>query len=84
MSELDGKKAVVAGASRGLARGVAGSLSVAGASVYAIARDRAGLEEPKAWDQSIEVAVADATDPQSRRERDRFAGARARGRTRSW
>ena len=63
MPELDGKKAVVVGASRGLGRGIAGSLSVAGASVYAIARERAGLEELKAWDPSIEVAVADATDP---------------------
>ena len=63
MPELDGKQAVVVGASRGLGRGIAGSLSVAGASVYAIARERAGLEELKAWDPSIEVAVADATDP---------------------
>ena len=63
MPELDGKRAVVVGASRGLGRGIAGSLSVAGASVYAIAREQAGLDELKAWDPSIEVAVADATDP---------------------
>jgi NAD(P)-dependent dehydrogenase (short-subunit alcohol dehydrogenase family) len=63
MPELSGKKAVVVGASRGLGLGIAGSLSVAGASVYAIARGRAGLDELTAWDPSIEVAVADATDP---------------------
>jgi NAD(P)-dependent dehydrogenase (short-subunit alcohol dehydrogenase family) len=63
MPELDDKKAVVVGASRGLGRGIAGSLSVAGASVYAIAREQTGLDELKAWDPSIDVAVADATDP---------------------
>jgi NAD(P)-dependent dehydrogenase (short-subunit alcohol dehydrogenase family) len=63
MAELDGKKAVVVGASRGLGRGIAGTMSAAGASVYAIAREHAGLDELKAWDPSLEVAVADATDP---------------------
>lgn len=63
MAELDGKKAVVVGASRGLGRGVAEALSRAGASVFAISRGRAALEELKAGDASIEPCVADATDP---------------------
>jgi NAD(P)-dependent dehydrogenase (short-subunit alcohol dehydrogenase family) len=60
---LEGKNAVVVGASRGLGRGVAESLSAAGASVLAIARDRTGLEELSAADPSIDIKVADATDP---------------------
>jgi NAD(P)-dependent dehydrogenase (short-subunit alcohol dehydrogenase family) len=60
---LEGKNAVVVGASRGLGRGVAESLSAAGASVLAIARDRTGLEELSAADSSIDIKVADATDP---------------------
>src|SRR6516165_9196007 len=63
MSELDGKTAVVVGASRGLGRGVAEALSAAGATVLAIARDKAGLDELSAASPSVEVAVADATDP---------------------
>jgi NAD(P)-dependent dehydrogenase (short-subunit alcohol dehydrogenase family) len=60
---LEGKNAVVVGASRGLGRGVAESLSAAGASVLAIARDRTGLDELRAAHPSIDVKVADATDP---------------------
>jgi NAD(P)-dependent dehydrogenase (short-subunit alcohol dehydrogenase family) len=60
---LEGKNAVVVGASRGLGRGVAQALSAGGASVFAIARERGGLAELRAGDPSIEVAVADATDP---------------------
>jgi NAD(P)-dependent dehydrogenase (short-subunit alcohol dehydrogenase family) len=60
---LEGKNAVVVGASRGLGRGVAESLSAAGASVLAVARDRNGLGELSAAHPSIDVKVADATDP---------------------
>jgi NAD(P)-dependent dehydrogenase (short-subunit alcohol dehydrogenase family) len=60
---LEGKSAVVVGASRGLGRGVAESFSAAGASVLAIARDRTRLDELSAAHPSIEVKVADATDP---------------------
>ena len=60
---LEGKNAVVVGASRGLGRGVAESLSEAGASVLAIARDRIRLDELSAAHPSIDVKVADATDP---------------------
>jgi NAD(P)-dependent dehydrogenase (short-subunit alcohol dehydrogenase family) len=60
---LEGKKAVVVGASRGLGRGVAESFSGAGASVLAIARERSALDELHAAHPSIDVNVADATDP---------------------
>lgn len=60
---LEGKTAVVVGASRGLGRGVAESLSAAGASVLAIARDRTALDELSAAHPSIDAMVADATDP---------------------
>ena len=63
MGELDDKKAVVVGASRGLGRGIAESMSRSGASVFAIAREHAGLDELKAACPSVEVAVADAADP---------------------
>jgi len=63
MDVLEGKNAVVVGASRGLGRGVAESLSAAGASVLAIARDRAGLAELSAAHPSIDAKVVDATDP---------------------
>jgi NAD(P)-dependent dehydrogenase (short-subunit alcohol dehydrogenase family) len=63
MSELDGKTAVVVGAGRGLGRGIAQSLSAAGASVLAIARHQTGLDELHAAHPSIETAAGDATDP---------------------
>jgi NAD(P)-dependent dehydrogenase (short-subunit alcohol dehydrogenase family) len=63
MGELDDKKAVVVGASRGLGRGIAEAISRSGASVFAIAREQAGLDELKAACPSVEVAVADAADP---------------------
>jgi NAD(P)-dependent dehydrogenase (short-subunit alcohol dehydrogenase family) len=53
MPTLDGTNAIVVGASRGLGRGVAQSLSAAGASVLAIARGQAGLDELHAADPSI-------------------------------
>jgi len=63
MGELDGKKAVVVGASRGLGRGIAEALSRSGASVLAIAREDRGLVELTAACPSIQTAVADAADP---------------------
>jgi len=64
MSTLNGKTAIVVGASRGLGRGVAQSLSEAGASVLAIARGQAELDELAAIDPSIDVLAADALDPE--------------------
>ena len=63
MGDLDGKEAVVVGASRGLGRGIAEALSRSGASVLAIARDHRGLAELTAGCPCIRTAVADAADP---------------------
>lgn len=63
MSTLNGKRAIVVGASRGLGRGVAHSLSAAGATVLAIARRQDELAELTAADPSIETLAADALDP---------------------
>ena len=63
MPRLDGKTAIVVGASRGLGRGVAEALSAAGASVFATARGPADLDELSAANPSIAVAPGDATDP---------------------
>jgi NAD(P)-dependent dehydrogenase (short-subunit alcohol dehydrogenase family) len=63
MPTFDDTHAIVVGASRGLGRGVAQSLSAAGASVLAIARGQAGLDELQAADPSIAVLAGDAADP---------------------
>jgi NAD(P)-dependent dehydrogenase (short-subunit alcohol dehydrogenase family) len=63
MPRLEGKTAIVVGASRGLGRGVALTLSAAGAMVLATARNQAELDELRAADPSIAVARFDATDP---------------------
>lgn len=63
MSTLESKSAIVVGASRGLGRGVAQSLSAAGASVLAVARGKAELDELAAADPSIAVLAADAREP---------------------
>ncbi len=60
MTDLKGKTALVAGASRGLGRGIALALDKAGASVVAVARDPAALAELAATGASIRPEVADA------------------------
>jgi NAD(P)-dependent dehydrogenase (short-subunit alcohol dehydrogenase family) len=59
---LDGKTAIVVGASRGFGRGVAEALARAGADVVAVARDRAALAELAAATPGITPWAADATD----------------------
>ena len=63
MSTLNGRRAIVVGASRGLGRGVAQSLSAAGAAVLGIARRQDELAELTAADPSIETLAVDALDP---------------------
>jgi NAD(P)-dependent dehydrogenase (short-subunit alcohol dehydrogenase family) len=60
---LEGKTAVVVGASRGLGRGIAEALSASGAQVVAIGRDGAALDELRAAHPSIVARAADARDP---------------------
>jgi NAD(P)-dependent dehydrogenase (short-subunit alcohol dehydrogenase family) len=63
MNELTGKKALVVGASRGLGRGIAEAFDAAGATVVAVARDKARLAELARSGSDILAEVADATDP---------------------
>src|SRR5262245_54946695 len=63
MDELNGKKALVVGASRGLRRGIAEAFDAAGAAVVAVARDGARLAELARSGSGIVAEVADATDP---------------------
>ena len=62
--ELDGRVAVVTGASRGLGRAMAVELGAAGAKLALVGRDRAKLEETAAQAAGAETAVflADVTD----------------------
>ena len=63
MSNLEGTKALVVGASRGFGRGIAVSLLEAGADVYALSRgDPAELV--RATGRQIRGITADATDPE--------------------
>ncbi|TCC51106.1 SDR family oxidoreductase [Kribbella capetownensis] len=62
--DLSGSTAIVTGASRGLGRGVAGALSLAGAQVIGVSRDRTQLDEVRAeLGESFTPVVADAADP---------------------
>jgi NAD(P)-dependent dehydrogenase (short-subunit alcohol dehydrogenase family) len=58
MAGLVGKKAVVVGASRGLGRGIGESLGAAGASVLAIVRERAGLDDLKGANPATALGLA--------------------------
>ena len=76
--ELDGKVAVVTGASRGLGRAMAVELAAAGAKLALVGRDRAKLDETAAaCGGEAAVFVADVTDEAQVRAleqgvRDRF------------
>ena len=60
MNDLTGRTAVVAGASRGLGRGIARALAAAGARVVAVARTGQALDELAATSANIKTEVADA------------------------
>jgi NAD(P)-dependent dehydrogenase (short-subunit alcohol dehydrogenase family) len=63
MNPLTGKNVLVVGASRGLGRGIAEAFDRAGASVVAVARDAALLDELAHSGSAISAEVADAADP---------------------
>ena len=61
-SDLAGRTTVVAGASRGLGRGIARALAEAGAAVVAVARTGPALAELATTSANIATEVADAAD----------------------
>src|SRR5215813_3317306 len=70
--ELAGSTALVTGASRGFGRGIAISLAKAGASVVAVARGQAALDDLRAQSGGDVIpVVADATESGHRRPSDR-------------
>jgi 3-oxoacyl-[acyl-carrier protein] reductase len=63
MKELDGKVAIVVGASRGLGRGITEAFLDAGANVVAVARNPAPLNELADKRPELHLVAADASDP---------------------
>jgi len=59
--QLNGRRAVVAGASRGIGRAICGRLASEGADVLALARGAAGLAQ-LARELQVETAVCDVTE----------------------
>jgi 3-oxoacyl-[acyl-carrier protein] reductase len=62
MSDLSGRTTIIAGASRGLGRGIATAFAEAGARVVAVSRTAAAFPEPAKGAGSIQPEVADAGD----------------------
>jgi NAD(P)-dependent dehydrogenase (short-subunit alcohol dehydrogenase family) len=62
MSDLSGRTTAVAGASRGLGRGIARAFADAGAPVVGVARTGAALAELATISANIRTEVADAAD----------------------
>lgn len=65
MSVLDGKSAVVTGASRGIGAGIAAALGAAGVRVALIARNQSTLKERASGIKRSIAIAADVTDPRS-------------------
>lgn len=63
MKPLDGKRAVVVGASQGLGRGVTVAFAGAGASVLAVARNTGPLDDFAAKHPQLKLLAGDAADP---------------------
>jgi NADP-dependent 3-hydroxy acid dehydrogenase YdfG len=64
MTELEGKTAIVTGASRGFGRAIARELLHAGAHVVGVARSESALGElSQEYGDKFDAEVADAADP---------------------
>jgi NAD(P)-dependent dehydrogenase (short-subunit alcohol dehydrogenase family) len=63
MNQLENKRAIVTGASRGLGRGVAEAFLAEGASVIAVARDPSPLTALAGRSKQLQLVAADASDP---------------------
>ena len=64
MKSLEGKTAIVVGASRGLGRGVTEAFLAAGAHVVGVARDPEPLAELESREPGLTTVAADAAEPQ--------------------
>lgn len=64
MSQLNGKRIIVTGGSRGFGRGIVEALATQGAMVYAIARDAGDLNRLKREVKGVQTCAADVSDPQ--------------------
>lgn len=65
MTDLQGRTAIVVGASRGLGRGIALALADANASVVALARTGPALAAMAATKENVTAETADAADPET-------------------
>src|SRR5262249_33368180 len=63
MSHLRGKKVIVTGGSRGFGRGIVQALAAEGATVHALARTAADLDQLQRDMKGVQTCVADVTDP---------------------
>ena len=63
MNELNGKVAIVVGASRGLGRGITEAFLDAGAHVVAVARNLAPLTELASRRPELHLVAGDGSDP---------------------
>ena len=64
MSQLNGKRIIVTGGSRGFGRGMVEALAAEGAMVYALARSPRDLDQLQRAVKGVQTCVADVSDPQ--------------------
>jgi NAD(P)-dependent dehydrogenase (short-subunit alcohol dehydrogenase family) len=64
MGQLNGKRILVTGGSRGFGRGMVEALAAEGATVYALARGTRDLDQLSREVNGVETSAADVVDPQ--------------------